>query len=182
MKDGTSSSLSDGRTTYLTPAQAYKELGMESNTTATFVFVAAELADEPVVVGDVVVVLRPAAAVEDVASDGEVVVDCARARSAVIEIVDERRNQTESRMIENRDQIVSSILVDTCCWQPTQGRGPPKRFSTSEYIDQGATRRRRYLVQSPFRLFADRYNSDRTRGEYNEREIPFGTASVTLGS
>jgi hypothetical protein len=61
--------------TYLTPAQAYKELGMESNTTATFVFVAAGLADEPVVVGDVVVVLRPAAAVEDVTVDGEVVVD-----------------------------------------------------------------------------------------------------------
>ena len=60
--------------TYLTPTQAYKELGIESNTTATCVFVAAGLADEPVVVG-AVVVLRLAAAVEDVASDGEVVVD-----------------------------------------------------------------------------------------------------------
>lgn len=67
--------MSDGVATYLTPAQAYKELGMESKTTATFVFVAAGLAAEPVVVGDVVVVPRPAAAVEYVAGDGEVVVD-----------------------------------------------------------------------------------------------------------
>jgi hypothetical protein len=96
----------------------------------------------------------------------------------VIEIVDERRSQTESRIVESEPLVFDSYLS----LSTGKMRGPLNRFSTSEYIDQGDARRRRYLVQSSFRLFDDRYDSDRTRGECNEREIPFGTASGILGS